>query len=199
MTWKSGGVLVLLLLLSWAGVAASVDAVPGRAYWQAKYQRPAEIPVPEDNPYSAAKAELGKALFFDPILSGSGTRSCASCHNPGLSWSDGLPRAIGEGQKPLALRTPTLIAAAHQPRLGWDGKFSDIEAVAFGPITSPSNMNLSEAELIDRLSAIQGYVDAFDAAFGSREIARRQIELALAVFQRTIDPGETAFDRWIAG
>jgi cytochrome c peroxidase len=199
MVWKSDGALVLPLLLLWIGAAASVDAVPDRTDWRAKYQRPAEIPVPEDNPHSAAKAELGKTLFFDPVLSGSRTRSCATCHNPGLSWGDGLPRAIGEGQKPLPLRTPTLIAAAWMGRLGWDGKFRDIESVAFGPITSPTNMNLSEAELIERLSANPAYVDLFDAAFGKGEITRRQIELALGVFQRTIDPGETAFDRWIAG
>jgi cytochrome c peroxidase len=202
MSWKSGGILVLplsaLLAIS-AATYASIDANPNREKWRASYSRPAEIPYPEDNPYSKAKAELGKSLFFDPILSGSHVRACATCHMPTLSWGDGLPRAIGEGQKTLALRTPTIIAAAWMPRLGWDGKFADIEAVTYGPIKSPANMNLPEKELDHRLSAIPGYVKAFGAAFGSKEISRRKIEMALATFQRSIDPGESPFDRWIAG
>ena len=60
--------------------------------------RPPIPSFPEDNPYTAAKAELGRRLFFDPILSGSGTHSCASCHNPSLSWGDGLPGQLEKGR-----------------------------------------------------------------------------------------------------
>ena len=85
------------------------------------------------------------------------------------------------------------------PKLGWDGHFRDLEAVAFGPILSPANMNMPEKALIERLSAIPGYVDAFDGAFGKGEITRRKIELALATFERSIVSGEAPFDRWIKG
>jgi cytochrome c peroxidase len=193
------GILALPPLVFWFTASGPPDAVSHHADSRATYQRPGEIPNPEDNPPTAAKAELGKLLFFDPLLSGSRTRSCASCHNPGLSWADGLPRAVGEGQKHLALRTPTLLAAAFMPRLGWDGKFRDIETVTFGPLLSPANMNIVETQLIERLSAIPGYVEAFRAAFGSSEITRRHVELAVAAFQRSIDSGETPFDRWVAG
>ncbi len=163
------------------------------------YRRPLQIPYPDDNPYSAEKDELGRLLFFDPILSGAGVRSCGTCHNPLLSWGDGRPRAIGEGDNALALRSPTLLTVAWTPRLGWDGKFRDLEAVAFGPIVSPTNMNLPEGKLIERLGAIPGYVDAFAAAFGPSGITRRNIELALATFQRTIPVPSTPFDRWVEG
>jgi cytochrome c peroxidase len=199
MNRKAGGVLILVPLLLWAGASASEFASPKRPAWRAEYRRPAEVPFSADNPYSAVKAELGQKLFFDPILSGSRSRSCASCHNPGLSWGDGLPRALGEGQAPLALRSPTLLAVAWSPRPGWDGKFRDIESVAFGPITSPVNMNLPEAVLIERLSSIPGYIAAFNAAFGTSGITRRNVELALATFERSIVPREAPFDRWIAG
>jgi cytochrome c peroxidase len=176
------------------------EATLDRASLQEKYRRPAEIPFPEDNPYSKAKSHLGKLLFFDPILSGSQTRSCATCHNPSLSWGDGLPRAVGEKQEALALRAPTLLDVAWMPRPGWNGHFRDLEAVAFGPILSPGNMNMSEEKAVnERLSAIPGYVAAFEAAFGDKAITRRKIELALATFERTIVSGETAFDRWING
>ena len=55
------------------------------------------------------------------------------CHG-----ADGQPRAIGEKQEPLLLRTPTLLNVAWTPKLGWDGHFRDLEGVAIGPITSPT-------------------------------------------------------------
>jgi cytochrome c peroxidase len=138
-------------------------------------------------------------MFFDPLLSGSSVRSCATCHNPGLSWGDGLPRALAEGQKPLALRSPTLLNVAWIPKLGWDGHFRDLESVAMGPITGASNMNLPEKDLLARLNAIPGYVDAFHAAFGEGGITRKKIELALATFERSIVSADAPFDRWIGG
>jgi cytochrome c peroxidase len=171
----------------------------GRAEWKKNYVRPSEIPFPKSNPYSGPKVKLGKMLFFDPILSGSSVRSCATCHNPGLSWGDGRGRAMGEGQKPLALRSPTLLNVAWTPKPGWDGHFRDLEAVAMGPITGETNMNLPESEMVKRLAAIPGYVDAFNAAFGEGDITRRKIELALATYERTIVSFEAPFDYWIAG
>ena len=186
-----------IFLLLGAGASMSAGTQPDRSTWKVKFQRPAEIPFPEGNSYSEAKAKLGRMLFFDPILSGSKTHSCSSCHNPGLSWADGLPRAIGE--KTLQVRAPTLLNVAWIPKLGWDGHFRNLEAVAFGPISTPGNMNMPETELIERLSAIPGYLDAFDAAFGEGDITKREIELALATYERTIVSGEAPFDRWING
>jgi cytochrome c peroxidase len=164
-----------------------------------QYRKPAEIPFPKDNPYSDAKRRLGMLLFFDPILSGSRSHACASCHNPGLSWADGRPRAIGEGHDPLPLRAPTLIDVAWLTKYGWDGHFRSLESVAMGPILSAGNMNLSEAVMIERLGAIPGYVDAFDAAYGEGDITRAKVEQALATFERSIVSNEAPFDRWIEG
>jgi cytochrome c peroxidase len=198
--WKAVGLIGVSGLLLLNGTQSNIGAATaGRKVWQGQYRPAANIPFPEDNPYSDAKFKLGRFLFFDPILSGSQSRSCASCHNPGLSWADGEPRAIGEGQKALPLRSPTLLNVAWTPKLGWDGHFRNLEAVAMGPITSPGNMNLPEQVMIERLAAIPGYVDAFDAAFGEGEITARKIELALATFERSIVSTEAPFDRWIAG
>lgn len=166
-----------------------------------QYRRPALIPFPKDNPYSVVKAGLGRMLFFDPILSGSKVRSCSSCHNPGLSWGDGQPHAIGEQQMPLGsgLRTPTLLDVAWTPRLGWDGHFATLEEVAIGPITATDNMNLPETEMLERLRAIPGYVRAFDTAFGAGAVTGLKVEQALATFERTIVSAEAPFDRWIGG
>ncbi len=189
-------VLLFGLPYAWTVRAAAPDTP---AQIRASYRRPASIPFPASNPYSKAKSSLGEMLFFDPMLSGSRTRSCASCHNPSLSWGDGLAHAVGEDPSGMALRSPTLIDAAFSEPLGWDGKFKDLESVAFGPITNLANMNLPERELIARLSATAGYVDAFARAFGDGAITRPRIELALATYERTIVAGEAPFDRWIMG
>jgi cytochrome c peroxidase len=196
---RGGALIGSLALLLCAGVSFSGNAPLDRPSVQAAFRRPAEIPFPEDNAYSKVKSRLGQLLFFDPILSGSRSRSCSSCHSPALSWGDGLPRAVGEKQEAMTLRAPTLLDVAWMPRLGWDGHFRDLESVAFGPILSSGNMNLSEGALVERLSAIPGYVAAFNAAFGEGDINRRKIELALATFERTIVSTEAPFDRWIGG
>jgi cytochrome c peroxidase len=196
---KAGGVACAMALAVCTTASICDEARHDRAYWQEKYRRPAEIPFPESNRYSEAKSKLGRMLFFDPILSGSQVRSCASCHNPTLSWSDGQARAIGEKQVALPLRSPTLLNVAWTPKLGWDGHFRDLEGVAYGPITATSNMNMPENVLVERLSAIPGYSAAFDAAFGEGDITRRKIELALATFERSIVSGEAPFDRWLKG
>lgn len=190
------GAAGLLLVTSSAMLATEHT---DRAEWQAKYRRPTEIPFPNSDPYSEPKARLGRMMFFDPILSGSRVRSCATCHNPSLSWSDGLPRAVGEHQQALSLRSPTLLNVAWVPKLGWTGHFRNLESVAMGPITAPGNMNISEAELVRRLTAIPGYVDAFEAAFGEGPINRKKIETALATYERTIVSANAPFDHWLAG
>ena len=121
------GLLSALALLLNANVSNSAGARIDRSSWREKFRRPAEIPFPPSNPYTEAKYKLGRILFFDPILSGSQIRDCASCHNPGLSWGDGQPRAVGE--KILPLRSPSLLNVAWTPKLGWDGHFRDLEAV----------------------------------------------------------------------
>ncbi|MET4260083.1 cytochrome c peroxidase [Bradyrhizobium sp. S3.12.5] len=197
--WVSLALLAALLPLGQRFALMSAEK-PGEATEiRASYRRPATILFPDDNPYSAAKAGLGQMLFFDPLLSRSRTVSCATCHNPSLSWGDGLAHAIGEDPRGLPLRSPTLIDVAFSEPLGWDGKFRDIEAVTFGPITGRANMNLTESELIERLSTAPAYGDAFANAFGDRAITRPRIEAALATFERTIVAGESPFDRWITG
>lgn len=192
------GVLVPALLAA-AMTAPPVAGAPSRAKLMAEFRRPHDIPFPANDPYTKAKADLGKLLFFDPILSTSHRWSCASCHNPSLSWGDGLPRAIGAANKPLPTRTPTLLNIAWIPLLGWDGKFHSLEQMVFAPITAPANMGGNEKELLAALKAIPGYRIAFAKAFSNGAITRLHVEQAIATYERTIVSGTAPFDRWIDG
>lgn len=194
------------------GTARSETPPDALSALRESYRRGVEDPYPADNPYSPAKAELGRRLFFDPVLSGGGTMSCASCHIPARSWSDERPRGIGETGATMKVRTPTLLDVAQLPILGWDGKFRDLEDVTFTPVTSPSAMNLPEAEAIARLARAPDYVRAFAEAFSENAgaagavpesdeavVTRRRIQMALATFQRSIASGRAPFDRWVEG
>lgn len=197
MNWRIVGVVGWIGVAPIAGLSAFSNTLPEPNDWRLEYQHPAEIPFPEENAYSEAKAELGRTLFFDPILSGSRGRSCATCHNPSLSWGDGLPKAVGDGQMPR--RTPTALNLAWVTRAGWDGKFRDLEAFTFGPISSPLNMGSSEAMVLERLNAIPGYIQLFSAAFGEGAITREKVEMSLATFERSIVSTTAPFDRWVTG
>lgn len=170
------------------------------------YLRPAEIPQPNNNRMTPQSIELGKMLFFDPRLSGSNWISCATCHNPGLGWSDGLPTAIGHGQKILRRATPTILNTAYQPLQLWDGRARSLEKQALGPIEDATemaqNINKSEGQsqsLIDELKALKGYRDAFEAAYPGEGVSKKTIAKAISSFERTIVSSDAPFDLWIKG
>src|SRR5206468_4160200 len=105
--WLAAMIVVPLIA---AAAAVKADDAPAAALdlkaMKADYQRPSEIPTPQDNAYSTERAALGKTLFFDPRLSGSGALSCATCHNPALGWGDGLKTGIGHMGSKLGRHTP---------------------------------------------------------------------------------------------
>ena len=169
------------------------------AAMKALYARPTEIPFPETNPYTPAKAELGKTLFFDPRLSRVAAAACVSCHNPSFGWEDGRPTAIGDNMVALGRNSPSIINRAWGQAFFWDGRADTLEAQATGPITSEAEMNMPMDVLIDRLKAIPGYQERFGAVFPGEGITPDTIAKAIATFERTVVSGVAPFDRWISG
>jgi cytochrome c peroxidase len=160
--------------------------------------RPAAAPAPDDNHVTAARVELGRALFFDPRLSAKGSLSCASCHNPALGWSDGLPTAVGHNMKVLARSTPTIVNAAFNPLQMWDGRKGSLEEQALGPFGA-DEQNLPLEELERRVQSIAGYGPMFAAAYPDEPITRTTIAKAIASFERTVLSDGAPFDQFIAG
>lgn len=164
-----------------------------------QYQRPETVPFPKDNPFSQAKVDLGHKLFFDPRLSGTSTMSCASCHNPGLSWGDGLATGVGSAANKLGRRSPTILNLAWAESLMWDGRAGSLEEQATGPIEAKVEMNQSMPRLLTTLGDIPGYRAAFQVAFPGEPISAKTIAKAIATFERTVVSGQAPFDRWIEG
>ncbi len=205
MSKSLAGAAAALMVIMGCASAVGISGEPDRTARLAEFRRPTEIPFPESNPYSQAKAELGRSLFFDPMLSRDQTRTCATCHVPSMDWTDDKPRAVRNDDAPMAVRTPTLLDIAWIERsLGWDGRFRDLEAVAFVPISAKANMDMPDTLLVERLNATPSYVEAFrqafpDAADEARPVTRLRIEQALATFERLIVSGPAPFDAWVAG
>jgi cytochrome c peroxidase len=163
------------------------------------YRRPASIPAPADNPITQAKADLGKALFFDPRLSGSGAISCASCHNPSLGWEDGLAKGVGHKGTELGRHTPTILNTAWAEPLFWDGRATTLEEQAKGPLASSAEMNMPHADVVKAVAGIPGYRKAFAAAYPGEPIDIDTIAKAIATYERTVVSADAPFDRWARG
>jgi cytochrome c peroxidase len=163
------------------------------------WQLPAAVPMPKENVSTAARVELGHALFFDPRMSGNGAMSCATCHNPSLGWSDGLKTAVGFNGKVLGRATPTITNTSFNTQFMWDGRKKSLEDQALGPMKTPEEMNTDFSAALGRLNAVQGYKVMFEKAYPGEGISEDTIAKAIAAFERTVVVNDSPFDRWLAG
>ncbi len=157
------------------------------------------IPWPEDNPYSPARADLGKILFFDGRLSANGVVSCAFCHEPDHAFSGSAALSRGVDGKPGVRHVPTLINCAWHKSQFWDGRAPTLEAQIASPVTNPDEMGMTADRVVERIRAIKGYAPLFASAFGDPGIDFDRITKAIATFERTIVSGDSPYDRYVAG
>lgn len=150
------------------------------------------IPVPPNNPMTAARIALGKQLFFDPRLSRTKKMSCETCHVPEKGWTDGLalsPRFDGSMN---TRHTPTLYGTAYFPDLYWDGRSKGLENQILA--AWKSQMGADPEAIAADVNAVPAYKAAFEKEFGGPATGPRIVE-ALATFVRTIHAGDTEWDR----
>jgi cytochrome c peroxidase len=157
------------------------------------------IPWPADNPYSPARAELGKILFFDGRLSANGKVSCAFCHEPDHAFSGSTPLSRGVNGKLGVRHAPTLINRAWGKSQFWDGRAATLEAQVIVPVTDPDEMGMTPNRVAEKIRNIKGYAPLFAAAFGDSTISFDRIAKAIATFERTIVSGNSAYDRYTEG
>lgn len=157
-------------------------------------------PPAATDPKDLAAIELGKLLFFDPRLSGSGQMACASCHDPDLAWADGRTTSFGHGRKVLRRNAPTVLNAAYAPHLFWDGRAASLGDQALAVFENADEMHSGGDAVVRTLASSRGYRERFRAAFGDDEPTLERALAALAAFERTlVSDGSSAFDRFLAG
>jgi len=154
------------------------------------------VPIPPDNPPTAATIALGRRLFYDTRLSKDDSLSCASCHHPQFRFTDERVRSLGVGGALGRRHAPTLVNAAYSSLYFWDGRALNLEDQVGTPIADALEMNQSHDASIAKLKGDPSYKPMFQRAFGSDEIAMKRVENALASFERTILSGNSAFDRY---
>ena len=156
-------------------------------------------PLPPVAWHTDASEHLGKLLFFDPRLSGSGQLACHSCHDAQLGWGDGRRVAAGHDRQAGKRNAMTLQNAARFERLFWDGRANGLVELALQPIESAVEMNADLNQVIDRLGRIPGYPQRFENAFGSPAVSAERIAQAIASFVRSLGSRPSRFDRFVRG
>ena len=156
------------------------------------------MPVPDDNPLTREKVELGRKLFSDPILSRDKSLACASCHDPERAFTDG--RAVSEGVfgREGTRHVPTLINRGYGVSFFWDGRIPSLEEQVLQPIQHPKEMDLTFEEVVARLKQEGDYPQRFREALGNG-IEAEGLAKALASYVRTILSGDSGFDRYLNG
>ncbi|SHI57799.1 cytochrome c peroxidase [Arenibacter nanhaiticus] len=153
--------------------------------------------------FSPQEIDLGRYLFFDPVLSGDGTISCASCHDPKKGFSDGLPTSIGSNGQKLTRGAPSLWNVAYLKKLFWDGRATTLEEQAQGPLFSEVEMDNTPENLLNSLNAIDTYKLMFAEAFPdkkpSEEIKLNEIYTALSAFQASLISLNSKYDQYAHG
>jgi cytochrome c peroxidase len=195
---------VLLFACAAISAAHGADAPLVPAYeWRLPpgFPRPA---VPDDNPMSSVKVELGRRLFHETRLSSTGGYACASCHRPELAFTDGRAHALGATGESVKHATMSLANVAYSPAFTWnDARVRSLESQMRQPLFNehPLEMGLQSGGLaaIAALSAEAAYRELFAAAFPDDRapISMDHIIKAIAAFERSLISGRSAFDRYV--
>lgn len=172
------------------------------------WQLPDDFPrpyVPEDNPITEAKFQLGRHLFYDPRMSGNASQACSSCHKQALAFSDGLPQPMGSTGERHTRNTPGLTNAGYASSLTWASPLltrieQQVKIPMFGEAPIELGISGREQEVLDRLNGDPVYERLFAEAFGEPgPMDFDHVIDALACFVRAIIAADTPVDRYAYG
>jgi cytochrome c peroxidase len=156
------------------------------------------LPIPEGNPLTLNKVDLGKKLFFDRRLSLNNTFSCAMCHIPEQGFSSNeLRTSVGIEGRTVRRNAPTIYNVAHMKNLFHDAREDSLEWQVWSPLLAKNEMgNPSFASVVNKIKSIKSYDSLFEDAFGGQGVSVVTIGKALASYQRVLVSADSDFDRW---
>lgn len=155
-------------------------------------------PLPQHVVLDPDKVALGKRLFNDPRLSKDTSISCASCHDLGKGGGDGMAHSRGVGNATGSVNAPSVFNSGFAFRQFWDGRAATLEEQVAGPIQNPIEMASSWPEVLTRLKSDNNYVRMFGAIYPDG-IQRRNVQDAIATFERGLITPNSRFDRYLRG
>lgn len=141
------------------------------------------------------KADLGKKLFSEKILSKDSSVSCASCHIPSYAFADTLAFSRGIEGKLTKRNTPSVLNMKNRPYYFWDGRAASLEEQSLMPIINPDEMGLPIEEAISRLNSSAEYKMLFKKIFNQKPDAKN-LAAAFAAFEETLETVDSKFDDW---
>lgn len=145
------------------------------------------------------KVELGKMLFFEPRLSKSGYISCNSCHNLATGGVDALPTSVGHNWQQGPINSPTVLNANYMLAQFWDGRASDLQAQAAGPIENPKEMGYSHALATQTIASMPAYRAHFAKVYGDENVTIDRLTDAISTFEKTLVTPNSPFDQYLLG
>ena len=201
--------LLLLVLVAWRSaradqynkesLAADEPLAGGYSLQLPLGLSPDRFRIPEDNPLSQDKIDLGRLLFFDARLSANDSVACATCHARSKAFTDNSRVSTGIYGGQGTRNAPTVInriAGSEQFR---DGRAATLEEQAQGPLISPLEMGMADHDaVIKKIGNIAGYRVLFEKAF-DRQPNIEDLARAIASFERTIMSGNSRWDQFVAG
>ena len=185
-------------------------------------------PVPDDNPLTPFKIDLGRRLFSERRLSRDGSRACVSCHEPKRAFTNGERFGKGVGGTLGTRNVPALLNRAWGRNFFWDGRAATLEDQVLQPIVHPDELAMSPAGIValarsdryrdrfarafatpvtmpvvsgfSRTSVIAGSsIDPYAGLSGDDAATLRKVAFALAAYVRTIQAGDAPYDRYVGG
>lgn len=160
-----------------------------------------EAKFPKDNPYSKEKAELGRHLFYEPLLvNDTSFPSCSHCMKQEYAFSNNKIFSRGSNGLTESRNNMTLINAIYRDKLFWDGRGKRIEGPAYRSLWLPGIFNSDTNEIVRRLEHTTLYPELFKRAFGEDvKISAYLVSRAIATFVRTLVSGNSKYDKYING
>lgn len=147
--------------------------------------------------------ELGKILFYDPILSGNNQRACASCHHSEKGFTDGLEKSRAYEKNEVVKRnSPTLLNAAFQKLYFYDGRMFNLEEQAGAVFHDKNEMNTNGDDIVVKLRQSQEYKNLFRNAFNNTQdsaITFYAVIKSIAEFIKSLDARNSKFDKYLKG
>jgi cytochrome c peroxidase len=204
---KSSILFFSFIVFLWIGSAAvfvsckeaKEPLLPNALYYV--FNAPAHFPTPvydfKNNPISKEGFEVGRLLFYDPVLSRDSTVSCASCHQQFVAFAhSGHAKSHGIDNQVTLRNSPGLFNMAWQKDFFWDGGVNHLELVPLAPIANPLEMDESLAKVIYKLNRSRRYSDLFQKAFGKDTIDSQQLLYALTQFNGLMVSADSKYDRY---